>query len=276
MSQVVVCIDDKGKPANIPDLEMIITRSFDERDRQATATNTSGVRIDLDKRSDLDVSSIWVKSGRNITMGEANMQRFVAEYLQNNNISAVRAPRVYLAFTWGIFGFIVTEYIDGQTCGYSDISLVAAAVQALINIRSPTLKPGPVGGGLMEHPFFVDRKSCIQYESVEELQDHVNGILSETGRRGRVNFASELANYGLRLCVSDLVPVNFMKDSNGGIVAVDFGGYSFLPPSFFAFTLRYGGCSNFALRVARTLEYPSPPNVTAMAFRRDSSPDFSQ
>lgn len=175
-SKVMVFINDEGKPANIPDYKTIITQCPDLLHSQATATNISGVRFTLDKRSDLDVRNIWVKFGRTITMGEANTQRFVAQYLQANNIPAVRAPRVYLAFTWGPFGYIVTEYIDGQICDNSDIPLVAAAVQALINIPSPSSTPGPVKGGLIEHPFFYDRKSSIQYESVEELQDHVNGV----------------------------------------------------------------------------------------------------
>ena len=88
----------------------------------------------------------------------------------------MRAPRVYLAFTWGDFGYIVSEYIDGQMCGKSDIPLVAAAVQSLITIPSPSSIPGPVGGGLIEHPFFIERTSSIPYESVKELQDHINGV----------------------------------------------------------------------------------------------------
>ena len=75
---------------------------------------------------------------------------------------------------------------------------------------------------------------------------------------------TELADYGLRLCVSDLVPVNFMKDRDGRIVAVDFGGYSFLPPSFFAFSLKYGGSSSFALHIASMLDYPPSSHVGAM------------
>ena len=112
----------------------------------------------------------------NVTMSEAMTQRFVAQYLQADNNHDVRAPRVYLAFTWGDFGYIVSEFIDGRMCDSSDTALVAAAVQALIAIPSPSSRPGPVGGGLIEHPFFVDRTSSIQYESVEELEDHVNGV----------------------------------------------------------------------------------------------------
>ena len=55
-----------------------------------------------------------------------------------------------------------------------------------------------------------------------------------------------------------------MKDKADKIVAVDFGGYSFLPPSFFAFALKYGGPTRFTLRVAAMLEYPPSTNVSAM------------
>jgi hypothetical protein len=175
-SNVNVFINDENKPANIPSYETIIKQCFDLRPGQVTAINTSGVRIILDKRSDTEVSDIWVKFGSDITMGEAKTQRFVAQYLESNNIAAVGAPRVYLAFTWDRFGFIVTKYIDGQTCGDSDIPLVAAAVKHLITIPSPSPTPGPVGGGLIEHPFFVYRTSSIWYNSVEELQAHINGV----------------------------------------------------------------------------------------------------
>lgn len=78
-------------------------------------------------------------------------------------------------------------------------------------------------------------------------------ILSVTGRKGCVRLRDEVANYGLRLCVLDLKLVNFMRDKDGRIVAVDYGGYSFLPPSFFALALRYG---TFAHELAAMLQYP--------------------
>ena len=99
-------------------------------------------------------------------MGEARTQRFVSQYLEANDNPAVRAPRVYIPFTCGGFGFIVMECIHGQIYGDSDVVLVAAAVQSLIAIQSPTSAPGPIGGGLIEHPFVVDRTSSIRYGSV--------------------------------------------------------------------------------------------------------------
>lgn len=55
-----------------------------------------------------------------------------------------------------------------------------------------------------------------------------------------------------------------MRDKENRVVAVDFGGYSFLPPSFFAFALKHGGCSNFAYQISSMLEYPPSPHVAAL------------
>ncbi|KAF9475422.1 hypothetical protein BDN70DRAFT_251276 [Pholiota conissans] len=49
-----------------------------------------------------------------------------------------------------------------------------------------------------------------------------------------------------------------MKDEGDRIVAVDFGGYSFLPVSFFAFALTHSPAySSFAWDIARMPRYPS-------------------
>jgi hypothetical protein len=47
---------------------------------------------------------------------------------------------------------------------------------------------------------------------------------------------------------------NFMKDGAGGIAAVDFGGYSFLPHSFFIFTVKDGGPSKLKQHLTIVLE----------------------
>ncbi|KAI0047117.1 hypothetical protein FA95DRAFT_1519424 [Auriscalpium vulgare] len=263
---VEVFIDDENKPTNIPRYETIIRQSIALRPDQATDINTSGVRLTLSKTSDTDVSDIWVKFGEEISMGEAMTQRFVAQHLESNQIAAVRAPRVYLAFTWGHDGFIVTEYIDGKMCDDSDIPLVVAAVQYLITIQSPSPTPGRIGGGLIEHPFFIERTASVWYDSVKELQAHINGILRCTGRSLRVDFSPELEGQSLPLCVSDLVLVNFMKDSDGKIVAVDFGGYSFLPRSFFGFALDppQGGRSLLRERLIKILCYQRSATVSAL------------
>lgn len=175
-STIDICFEDEKKPANFPSYVTIIERYKEERPRQATDINISGIRLSLNKSSDNDISDLWVKSGVRVRMGEARTQRYVAQQLQRSGVTAVRVPHVYLAFTWCGYGYIVSEYIDGKMCNDSDIPDVAAAVQALILIPSPSSTPGPVGGGLIEHPFFIERTSPIWYESVMELQDYINGV----------------------------------------------------------------------------------------------------
>lgn len=168
-----VYINDKNKPTNIPDCDTIITHT-----RAMREAHINGICIPLDKNSETDVSAIWVKVkyGDNSVMCRARTQQFVEQYLKNNSITTVRAPRLYLAFMWGGYGFIVSEYIDGQLCDDGDIPILAAAVQDLVAIPGPSSTPGPVGGGCIEHPFFYDRPSPIWYESVDELQAHINGV----------------------------------------------------------------------------------------------------
>jgi len=187
-------------------------------------------------------------------------QNFVAKVLQENANPAVRALPVYLAFQWGNYCYIVMEYIEGIICDHSDVGLVIAALKSLVAIN---LKPGPISGGLIRHPFFVERESSIEYESAKELGDHINNILRCTGREGAVNFESEINKNGLRLCPSDMNPANFVKDNGGRLVALDFGASCFLPPSFFALALQ--GDGSFTQLVANKFQYEKSEQVDAMA-----------
>ena len=84
----------------------------------------------------------------------------------------------------------------------------------------------------------------------------------------RLNLLDEVAESGLRLCVGDLKQANFMKDSDGRLVAVDFGDYAFLPISFFVFALEVWP---FSYRVGSLLGYlPNTTNVNAKLLRAAS------
>ena len=107
--QVEVVINAENKPENLPNFKEIIKQCFVMGPLQSTATNINGVRLTLVKRSNSDATYVWVKYGEAITMGEARTQSFVAQFLNNKADSAVRAPQVYLAFTWDGFGYIIME-----------------------------------------------------------------------------------------------------------------------------------------------------------------------
>ena len=78
-------------------------------------------------------------------------------------------------------------------------------------------------------------------------------------RGGHVRFELELC-----LCPSDLNRAKFMKDEGNKIVAIDFGGYSFLPPSLFAFVLNQGDHSGFTQRIARKFVHSPSSELAAL------------
>ena len=55
-----------------------------------------------------------------------------------------------------------------------DLADAAAAIQFLVTLRGPDLVPGPIGGGLIRHPFFHDRESAVVYPTVGWLELHIN------------------------------------------------------------------------------------------------------
>ncbi|KAK0216865.1 hypothetical protein IW262DRAFT_1276384 [Armillaria fumosa] len=261
MSKIKIVIDAKNKPTNLPSPEAIIDQCPSLARDQFTATSIHGVRLALDKGSNDDAASVWVKFGWGITMGEARTQSLVAQVLDDNGDPAVLAPCVYLAFESLGIGYIVMEFIDGKTCDDSDAGLVAAAVESLIAIQGPKT-PGPADGGLIEHCFFVEGRSSTWYETVQELEDHINSILRHERSIQRVTFSHEVDTHGLRLCASDMNRNNFMKDKEGRIVALNFGASCFLPPSFFVFALREG--DDFTQLIANMVDYPKSTQLGAM------------
>lgn len=104
----------------------------------------------------------WVKHGPNVVIDEALTQDWVAKELNAKPETNVRVLRVHAFFSttsieWTI-GYIVMEYIEAPDCTEEDedVKLVAQAVQTLISIRGPSSAPGPVGGGVIVHNFFVN------------------------------------------------------------------------------------------------------------------------
>jgi hypothetical protein len=70
------------------------------------------------------------------------------------------------------------------------------------------------------------------------------------------------ASNGLFLCPWDIHPGNFKKVDDK-VVALDFGGTCFLPPSFFGVAMMLAD-DEFTQRVARRVGYPKSSDVAAM------------
>ncbi|OJA18084.1 hypothetical protein AZE42_09064 [Rhizopogon vesiculosus] len=209
----------------------------------------------------------WVKCGPNVTIDEALTQDWVARSLEATLDGTVRVPRVYDAFSvpttsWTI-GFIVMEYIDAPDCTEKNVKRVAQAVQALISVRGPSSAPGHVCGGPVIHSFFIDDwTSPFRYETVDELEQHINGILRVGDNPKRVSLVTD-ASDGLYLCPCDINPRNFKKLPDGKVVALDFRASCFLPPSFFAVTMAKA-MDHFIIKVARHVKYPISGDVAVM------------
>ncbi|KAI5983084.1 hypothetical protein EDD15DRAFT_2202307 [Pisolithus albus] len=112
------------------------------------------------------------------------------------------------------YRLLVMKFIDGSTCNMTHID------QAPVT----TTAPGPVSPGPIDHYFFADYVSSVTYPTIEDLQLHLNRILKKRGHKDTLDLVSEVQQYSLRLCPSDMHETNFMVDSNGVIVAIDFGG----------------------------------------------------
>ena len=180
MVQIMPVIVADNKPVNMPSSEEIFKQVHVARRARSKSNHLSGVPL-FDESSGA-APYAWVRYGPTITMGEALTHHFVGQALYGKADAAVRVPCVYIAFESNGWGYIVMEYIDGSTCDDSDAALIATAVESLITVRGPTAVPGHVGGGPIRHYFFTERESPITYDSVKELEDHINGVSVPSSR----------------------------------------------------------------------------------------------
>ena len=134
----------------------------------------------------------YIKYGYTVTIGEVRMQRYVYDafgWMMNASVSGVKVPEIYHAFQSGCQTYIVMEYVDGETVGSQlrgssmerknwIYHQIAKAITQLLRVPVPSdSRPGPVGGGCIQHHFFRDNVAPKEYDSVDELQRHINKVL---------------------------------------------------------------------------------------------------
>ena len=123
-------------------------------------------------------NAAFVKYGPCLAMGEARTQNYLACVVKADEVVVVRIPQVYYAFRHGLghgrIGYIVMEYVGYADCDENDFDAIVRAVERLLRIPNPTAAPGPIGGGIIMHRFFLSHLSSVQYNSVEDLQSHIN------------------------------------------------------------------------------------------------------
>ena len=164
MSVIQVAIKDPDAPAWLPPPNIIIKKC-----RKADNRISGFVEHSPDGSE-----SMWIKHGSEVDLGEARTQKYIADIVNSDEKCIVRVPQVYCAFRHNEVGYIAMEYVPGRDCNEDDLEAVISAVRRLWAIESPTNAPGPVGGGLIVNCFFPDAWSCIEYDSIEALQNHVN------------------------------------------------------------------------------------------------------
>jgi hypothetical protein len=117
----------------------------------------------------------FVKYGFYVTIGEAKTQQYFYEKINSQDWATIKIPKIYRAFETGGRTYIVMEYID--IVSYASDEERANAVAQLISIEPPSdAPPGPIGGGPIQHCFFMDSQAPREYSTVDEIQVYINNV----------------------------------------------------------------------------------------------------
>ncbi|KAM5463486.1 hypothetical protein MauCBS54593_007480 [Microsporum audouinii] len=189
---------------------------------------------------------LWIKYGRPVLWNEVPAQTMAYHELRRLG-SAVRVPAIYYACTVEYKTYIVMEYIPGKTAaksleGVSDpakkeaiFRLIALGLSELHRIPvPPQSRPSAIDGDRIRHRLFDEQEAPRHYQSVDQLEEHLNLFLKITRRTQRVQ---KLSQEPMVFCFSDLWLGNFMIDDGGRVIVIDFADCSFLPSSFSKFAL---------------------------------------
>lgn len=112
------------------------------------------------------------------------------QHLQNDSraLPILRIPEVYSAFGRADNLILVMEWIDIDRIA-SDTEK-AQALSQIVSIERPICEttPGPVGGGSVNmHKFWW---SSTEYNSVQQLQDHVNAVCGHPPASIQINLVN--------------------------------------------------------------------------------------
>ena len=136
---------------------------------------------------------VFIKYGRRGKEAEGGMQRLAFDWLTTHHDS-ITVPEVYKIFTRGLFTFIVMEFVeakpilefakqfepqywnDHQSYYYN---MIIEGIELLRRMPVPSgTTPGPYSKSerIMKHMIFKDQEAPIQYDTVGELEDHLNRV----------------------------------------------------------------------------------------------------
>lgn len=157
--------------------------------------------------------------------------------------SPVRAPGLFYACLLSNYKtYMVMEYIPGKTAaqlleGLEDpvekeniYRKMAFGVHELVRIPVPAdSPPAGIDGDIIWHTLFYEAGAPRQYQTVDQLEQHLNLWLKIAKRRRTVE---GLTKEPMVFCQSDMFHGNFMIDDDGNVVMIDFALSSIVPSSF--------------------------------------------
>ncbi|KAK2877180.1 hypothetical protein FQN49_001375 [Arthroderma sp. PD_2] len=223
---------------------------------------------------------LWIKYGRPVLWNEVPAQVMAYHELRLLR-SPARAPAIYYACTIEYKTYIVMEYIPGKTAaqllevpgktavelrkGISDpakreaiFRLVALGIHELHRIPvPPRSRPTAMDGGLIRHGLFDEQEAPRHYQTIDQLEEHLNLFLKITRRKQRVE---RLAEEPMVFCFSDLWLGNFIIDDQNRVVVIDFGDVSVLPSSFSKFAL-LPSQNDYPIDISSWVKVPSTDDV---------------
>jgi serine/threonine protein kinase len=240
----------------------------------------------------------FIKYGRTVPLGEVrtHLHAYNAFQKMTNNApdSSIRVPEIYHAFECENRRYIVMEYVVGETAGSAlrgssadkenwIHDQLAKVINKLLRVPVPSgQRPGPVGGGRIQHHFFRDYEAPVEYDSINMLQRHINEVCHQRDSYSSMlnlilkiltHFTKQMlkmtkhqvdfSNEELCLCYSDITEDNFLITKAGQVYVIDFQDAAFLPTTFMSFVL-HTGMKPLAKTISNKVSLPKSANLDAM------------
>ena len=162
-----------------------------------------------------------IKFGIGVTETEAYNQRGAYHLLDS---SIVRVPRVYRFFIQGQNGYLVMEYIKGQTLtSLHDPHIMQRVADVLAHLATISYHtPGPLISGIPRGLYWPENEE-ISFKSMADLERYFNSRLSKRGPQ------LDLSNCSAVLCHLDVAPRNILRQEDGSICLLDWESAGFYP-----------------------------------------------
>lgn len=168
-----------------------------------------------------------IKYGMGVTRFEAYNQQRAYETLSP---AIIRVPQVYHFFVSGLngFGYLIMEYIDGQTMtSVKDPDLylerMAEVLRCFEQIRQET--PGPFHGGVAFGQLWLDYDP-IAPTTVSDIEEYYNQ--RQLKRRSHL----KLTSYPLIFCHLDIATRNILVLEDDSLCLIDWNSAGFYPRLF--------------------------------------------